>query len=255
LAFINPFLFSTKLYDSETGLYYYGYRYYDPSTGRWPNRDPLCEIAIATILSYDSYKNIQDEDRLAKRWIMLVMSEEKKSWLAEARFIIEGQTYSENSELVVLNSVANLYRFARNNPINFYDVNGLCDMGTSHVANDFLGHASITVAGSDYGFGPVGHPVFGAVWTTGTTSGWDVAPPPTTDTQLEAKNFGNFVDDIGGKCSCNCDPARHKRCADYYKKTWDGTLYQFPSRTCRSYVQAIIDNCCLQVKHSGRGGK
>jgi RHS repeat-associated protein len=40
MAFINPFLFSTKYYDWETGLYYYGYRYYNPSTGRWPSRDP-----------------------------------------------------------------------------------------------------------------------------------------------------------------------------------------------------------------------
>ena len=37
------FLFSTKFYDSETGYYYYGYRYYDPSTGRWLSRDPLWE--------------------------------------------------------------------------------------------------------------------------------------------------------------------------------------------------------------------
>ena len=27
----------------ETGLYYYGYRYYDPVTGRWPSRDPIEE--------------------------------------------------------------------------------------------------------------------------------------------------------------------------------------------------------------------
>jgi len=33
------FLFSTKGYDWETGLYYYGYRYYDPSTGMWLSRD------------------------------------------------------------------------------------------------------------------------------------------------------------------------------------------------------------------------
>ncbi|MGJ8635156.1 MAG: RHS repeat-associated core domain-containing protein, partial [Luteolibacter sp.] len=26
-----------------TGLYYYGYRYYDPETGRWPSRDPIEE--------------------------------------------------------------------------------------------------------------------------------------------------------------------------------------------------------------------
>jgi RHS repeat-associated protein len=39
----NPFRFSTKYHDSETGLYYYGYRYYDPVTGRWPSRDPIEE--------------------------------------------------------------------------------------------------------------------------------------------------------------------------------------------------------------------
>jgi RHS repeat-associated protein len=39
----NPFRFSTKYHDSETGWYYYGYRYYDPVTGRWPSRDPIEE--------------------------------------------------------------------------------------------------------------------------------------------------------------------------------------------------------------------
>lgn len=36
-------LFQSKYYDSETGLYYFGFRYYDPGTGRWLNRDPLGE--------------------------------------------------------------------------------------------------------------------------------------------------------------------------------------------------------------------
>lgn len=35
--------FSTKYYDEESGFYYYGYRYYDPVTGRWMSRDPLGE--------------------------------------------------------------------------------------------------------------------------------------------------------------------------------------------------------------------
>jgi RHS repeat-associated protein len=39
----NPFRFSTKFQDDETGLLYYGYRYYNPSTGRWPSRDPIQE--------------------------------------------------------------------------------------------------------------------------------------------------------------------------------------------------------------------
>jgi RHS repeat-associated protein len=35
--------FSTKPLDLTTGLYYYGYRFYDPETGRWPSRDPIGE--------------------------------------------------------------------------------------------------------------------------------------------------------------------------------------------------------------------
>jgi RHS repeat-associated protein len=35
--------FSTKPLDQVTGLLYYGYRYYDPVTGRWPSRDPIEE--------------------------------------------------------------------------------------------------------------------------------------------------------------------------------------------------------------------
>jgi len=41
VAFVNPFRFSTKYCDDETGHYYYGYRYYSPTQGRWLSRDPL----------------------------------------------------------------------------------------------------------------------------------------------------------------------------------------------------------------------
>jgi RHS repeat-associated protein len=34
---------STKHHDDETGLVYYGYRYYAPELGRWLNRDPVEE--------------------------------------------------------------------------------------------------------------------------------------------------------------------------------------------------------------------
>jgi RHS repeat-associated protein len=42
-ANVQPFGFSTKYTDTETGLCYYGYRYYSPATGRWPSRDPMEE--------------------------------------------------------------------------------------------------------------------------------------------------------------------------------------------------------------------
>jgi len=43
LADANPFRFSTKWTDNESGLLYYGYRYYNPTTGRSLNRDPIGE--------------------------------------------------------------------------------------------------------------------------------------------------------------------------------------------------------------------
>jgi RHS repeat-associated protein len=39
----NPFRFSTKYQDDETDLLYYGYRYYNASTGKWLSRDPLTD--------------------------------------------------------------------------------------------------------------------------------------------------------------------------------------------------------------------
>ena len=38
-----PFRFSTKYLDEETGLYYFGYRFYDPAAMKWLSRDPLGE--------------------------------------------------------------------------------------------------------------------------------------------------------------------------------------------------------------------
>jgi RHS repeat-associated protein len=36
-------LFHGEFLDASNGLYNYGYRYYDPVTGRWPSRDPIGE--------------------------------------------------------------------------------------------------------------------------------------------------------------------------------------------------------------------
>src|ERR1700734_3770224 len=46
MAKLNPFRFSTKYDDDETDFLYYGYRYYNPSTGRWLSRDPIVELGF-----------------------------------------------------------------------------------------------------------------------------------------------------------------------------------------------------------------
>jgi RHS repeat-associated protein len=48
----NPFKFSTKYTDPETGLSYYGYRYYSPQSGRWTTRDPIAEEGGINLYAY-----------------------------------------------------------------------------------------------------------------------------------------------------------------------------------------------------------
>ena len=48
----NPFRFSTKYLDGETGLSYFGYRCYSARLGRWVNRDVLGEAAAQNAYAY-----------------------------------------------------------------------------------------------------------------------------------------------------------------------------------------------------------
>lgn len=46
----NSFRFSSKYCDGEIGLYYYGYRFYSPSMGRWISQDPIQEFPSYTFV-------------------------------------------------------------------------------------------------------------------------------------------------------------------------------------------------------------
>lgn len=48
-----PFRWSTKFTDNETGLSYYGYRYYSASLGRWISRDPIEELGGLTLYGFN----------------------------------------------------------------------------------------------------------------------------------------------------------------------------------------------------------
>lgn len=52
MAKLNPFRFSTKYDDDETDFLYYGYRFYNPSTGRWLNRDPIEELGGINLYNF-----------------------------------------------------------------------------------------------------------------------------------------------------------------------------------------------------------
>ncbi|MCP4401191.1 MAG: RHS repeat-associated core domain-containing protein, partial [bacterium] len=60
----NPFRFSTKYFDAETGLSYYGYQYYKPGLGRWMTQDPIGEQGGLNLYAYVRNSPIQLLDPL-----------------------------------------------------------------------------------------------------------------------------------------------------------------------------------------------
>jgi RHS repeat-associated protein len=60
----NAFKFSTKYTDEETGLVYYGYRYYQPDTGKWIGRDPIAEEGGVNLSVFNSNDPVNKVDAL-----------------------------------------------------------------------------------------------------------------------------------------------------------------------------------------------
>ena len=52
----TPYLFNAKEFDEETGMYYYGARYYEPRLSLWMSTDPL-EEEYPNITTYGFYHN------------------------------------------------------------------------------------------------------------------------------------------------------------------------------------------------------
>jgi RHS repeat-associated protein len=65
----NPFKFSTKFMDLETGLVDYGNRYYSPSLGRFINRDPIEEAGGLNLYGFCGNDGIDNTDYLGQSWL------------------------------------------------------------------------------------------------------------------------------------------------------------------------------------------
>jgi RHS repeat-associated protein len=63
-AAVNPFRFSTKYHDDETGLIDFGRRLYDPLLGRWINRDPIEEDGGINLYAYVANEPVRRNDFL-----------------------------------------------------------------------------------------------------------------------------------------------------------------------------------------------
>jgi len=64
----NAYRFSTKPIDEVSNWYYYGYRYYDPVTGRWPSRDPIQERGGYNLYNFVGNDSVNQWDLLGMSW-------------------------------------------------------------------------------------------------------------------------------------------------------------------------------------------
>ena len=63
-ATTNPLTFGSAYKDKETQLLYYGYRYYEPGSGRWLSKDPLAENGSLNMYSFLANNGINAIERL-----------------------------------------------------------------------------------------------------------------------------------------------------------------------------------------------
>ena len=67
----NPFRFSSEYFDVEINLVYYNYRYYNPSTAKWLNRDPVEEKGGVNLYGCVNNNVINKKDNLGLKVVVV----------------------------------------------------------------------------------------------------------------------------------------------------------------------------------------
>ena len=83
--------FSTKYYDVETGLYYYGYRFYHPTLMRWLNRDPMEEDGGVNLYVFCANSGMRNLDLLGTTHVGQVLDSFFSMSDSEARLWVMGE--------------------------------------------------------------------------------------------------------------------------------------------------------------------
>jgi len=71
----DAFRFSTKYLDEETGLSYYGFRFYDPRIGRWLSRDPIGERGGMNLYGFVGNNAVNNIDPLGLAFLQVTPAE------------------------------------------------------------------------------------------------------------------------------------------------------------------------------------
>jgi RHS repeat-associated protein len=122
-SYTTPYKFTGKELDTETGLYYFGARYYDARLSRWISTDPALEKYIPTTEQNKKLK--KEEDEQYKKSIF-ILNEEVENQIKE---IYNNRYQKLKGHGGVYKTVNNdLYHYGSNNPIIFIDPDGNADL-------------------------------------------------------------------------------------------------------------------------------
>jgi len=122
------FWFSTKYLDHDTGLYYYGYRYYSPILQRWINRDPIEEGDGFNLYNFVSNNSVQEIDPFGL-W-------KKGETINDGRrriYIKEANDSFESLSKIVGLELGEIHKWARFERLTKNDTSSKCNVSVPNV--------------------------------------------------------------------------------------------------------------------------
>ncbi len=91
--------FSTKYYDAETGLYYYGYRFYHPILMRWLNRDPIEEDGGGNLYGICKNNAICHVDNVGLK--VIIITDTVPSRVPNLKSVVNGKSIDVRAKTVI----------------------------------------------------------------------------------------------------------------------------------------------------------
>jgi RHS repeat-associated protein len=126
-----------------SGVRFYGFRYYDPETGRWPNRDPIGEFGGINLYSFNSNNSVLRYDFLGMTSFMFCplippRCEEEKARVRN----LEGQLTAKNAALGVATALHGVLTGAAITASNAVTAAELAQANAEGVYNDCMGNTN-----------------------------------------------------------------------------------------------------------------
>ncbi|MDD4018694.1 MAG: hypothetical protein PHV28_12215, partial [Kiritimatiellae bacterium] len=220
------FWFSTKYLDHETGLYYYGHRFYSPEFMRWLNRDPIWERDGANVYVFVKNEPVAHTDALG------LMGNAPPDSVTKG--CCAGKIYNLGTECCCRDKVYS--KAAKPSGIR-----RCCRYNWTGVIPQ---HCWIEWPGGSAGLYPDANAPLVGLW--GSPGIVAVPEPDTSNKQCTQIHLSD--------CDCNIDAV--KACiADVASKhangSWLSPTYNFGIFDCRHYPGYLVSGCCSAV---GCGG-